>query len=110
MFSARIDAIECVGGAPGWSRGLHVSDLAPVLDAYRRIYCCSRCLGSGNECTYSKRRSPHSQQQQQRQQQTHTAGMNPANVHPHSTSGAVLADGMGPFKRYICHLRSETSR
>eukprot|EP00903_Cladosiphon_okamuranus_P015992 g14770.t1 len=65
---------------------------------------CRRCIEAGQECKYSKRRSPHPQQPQHRQQQQETrpAGVHPTKVLLHSTYGAVLAYGVVSFKR--CRL------
>ncbi|CAM9174833.1 unnamed protein product [Ectocarpus sp. 4 AP-2014] len=62
---------------------------------------CSRCLGSGVQCTYSKRK-PH---QPQPQHQHHRrprgpAGMQSTELLRHSSSGALQACGMLPLKRF----------
>ncbi|CAM9174759.1 unnamed protein product [Ectocarpus sp. 4 AP-2014] len=62
---------------------------------------CSRCLGSGVQCTYSKRK-PHQPQPQHRHQpnQRRSAGMQSTELLRQSSSGELLVCAMLPFKRF----------
>lgn len=66
----------------------------------RTICSCSRCLKAGNRCTYSKRKwhqvQPQYRRQHHRADATWTRGAERA---VHSTSRALLAHSMLPFKR-----------
>ncbi|CAM9174909.1 unnamed protein product [Ectocarpus sp. 4 AP-2014] len=62
---------------------------------------CSRCLGSGVQCTYSKRKPHQPQNQHQHQRRPRgPAGMQSTDLLRHSSSGALLACGMLPLKRF----------
>lgn len=62
---------------------------------------CSRCLGGGKQCTYSKRRwhQPPPQQASRDPQRAAPAGMDGEDELLPSASGAHLAYGMLSFKR-----------
>ncbi|CAN0140050.1 unnamed protein product, partial [Ectocarpus sp. 12 AP-2014] len=61
----------------------------------------SRCLGSGVQCTYSKRK-PHQpqNQHQHRRRPRGPVGIQSTKLLRHSSSGALLACGMLPLKRF----------
>ncbi|CAM9343803.1 unnamed protein product [Ectocarpus sp. 12 AP-2014] len=62
---------------------------------------CRRCLGSGVQCTYMKRK-PHQPQPQHRHQHNprRPAGMQSTELLHHSSFGALHASGMLPLKRF----------
>ncbi|CAN0124148.1 unnamed protein product [Ectocarpus sp. 6 AP-2014] len=62
---------------------------------------CSRCVGAGLQCTYSKRK-PHQRQPQpqHRSNPRGPAGMKSTELLHHSSSGALHASGMLPLKRF----------
>ncbi|CAN0123755.1 unnamed protein product [Ectocarpus sp. 6 AP-2014] len=62
---------------------------------------CSRCLASGVQCTYIKRK-PRQPQPQHRHQHNPRGpvGMQSTELLRHSSSGALLACGMLPLKRF----------
>ncbi|CAN0220291.1 unnamed protein product [Ectocarpus sp. 4 AP-2014] len=61
---------------------------------------CSRCLGAGVQCTYSKRK-PHQPRlgRQHQRRPRGPAGMQSTKLLRHSPSGALLHCGMLPLKR-----------
>ncbi|CAM9627688.1 unnamed protein product [Ectocarpus sp. 12 AP-2014] len=62
---------------------------------------CSRCRGSGVQCTYSKRKPHQRQPGHQRQRRPRgPPGMKSKELLRHSSSGALLACGMLPLKRF----------
>lgn len=90
---------------PIWFR-----NTAPMSVSCPSGNCCSRCLQTGDECTYSKRRwhLPHlqqprkTQQHPQQPQQPDRDRVHATHVLQHSASNAVPGhDGMLPLKRYL---------
>ncbi|CAM9443720.1 unnamed protein product [Ectocarpus sp. 12 AP-2014] len=62
---------------------------------------CSRCLVSGVQCTYSKRKPHQPQPQHQHHRRPRSpAGMQSTELLRHSSSGALQACGMLPLKRF----------
>ncbi|CAB1096251.1 unnamed protein product [Ectocarpus sp. CCAP 1310/34] len=62
---------------------------------------CSRCLRSGVQCTYSKRKPHQPQTQHQHQRRPRGPACMPSTeLLRHSSSGALQASGMLPLKRF----------
>ncbi|CAM9567655.1 unnamed protein product [Ectocarpus fasciculatus] len=62
---------------------------------------CRRCLASGVRCTYSKRKQHQRQGHHQHQHNPRgPTGMNSTELLRHSSSGALVACGMLPLKRF----------
>lgn len=79
-----------------------------------RNLCCSRCVRSNDQCTYSKRRW-HQPGQHLHRQRSYPWQNNGDAVHVredlfHSTSGWIVERRMLPFKRYLPQLVEPDTR